>query len=309
MNTLALAIPAYNAAWCLPRLLESAKQQLIPFDEILVYNDCSTDHTLEVANAYGVRIINGTVNKGCSVGKNELLAQTTCNWIHFHDADDELYRNFTTLVHQWMDKKDCPDVVLFDYEYRDNDTKVLLSVSDFDSNALQKDPIAYAILNQINPFCGLYRVDRLRAVGGYDTQTEILYNEDVAFHCKLAIAGLSFDAEKEISIINYRVGTSMSSTNVLKCAQAHFHVMQLNASKVGQAYKNEIAYKLWRNAAILASQSDWQTARKAVALAVALNGRLPEKEAPLFKVLACIWPYGGLVLREYLIRILNRRSK
>ena len=49
MATIALCIPAYNAAWCLPKLLKSANDQLIPFDEILVYNDCSTDNTEEIA--------------------------------------------------------------------------------------------------------------------------------------------------------------------------------------------------------------------------------------------------------------------
>ena len=56
-NTLALCIPAFNAAELLPILLTSAKNQTIPFDEILVYNDCSTDNTSEVAKKYGANVI------------------------------------------------------------------------------------------------------------------------------------------------------------------------------------------------------------------------------------------------------------
>lgn len=307
-NRLALAIPAYNAEWCLPRLLESAKKQVIPFDEILVYNDCSKDNTKEIVLAYGAILIDGEVNKGCSFAKNAGLAHTTCNWIHFHDADDNLLPNFTTLAHQWMEKPDCPDVVLFDFEYRDNDTNELLSTSDFKAAELVKDPIRYAILNQINPFCGLYKVEKLRKVGGYDLFPEILYNEDVAFHCKLAIEGFTFNAEKEISIINYRVKNSMSGANVLKCAQAQFHVMKINAERVGDRYPAEIAYKLWIYAAILASKSDWETAKKAVKLAVSLNGTTPTNHSPLFTFMAKLAPYQAVVFREYLIRLFNRRK-
>ncbi|MDQ0967613.1 glycosyltransferase involved in cell wall biosynthesis [Flavobacterium sp. W4I14] len=308
MSKIALAIPAYNAAWCLPRLLESARKQLIPFEETLVYDDFSSDNTAEIAESYGAIVIRGKINKGCSVGKNILLAQTTCDWIHFHDADDELYPNFNGLAKKWVDKLDCPDVILFDYEYRENNNGEFLSKSDFSREQLRNNPIPYAILNQINPFCGLYNVAKLRAIGGYDTQPEILFNEDVAFHCKLAIAGLTFDAEKEVSIINYHVPTSMSSTNVLKCAQAHFNVMKINADKVGGSCKEEISFKLWRNAEILASQSDWKTAKKSVQLAVELNGRIPKEGSFVLKFLTLFSSYGGIVLREHLIRFFKRRS-
>ncbi|MFM7345025.1 MAG: glycosyltransferase, partial [Tagaea sp.] len=48
-------IPAYNAAKYLPRLLASAKAQTEPFDEICVYDDCSTDETGTVAAALGMK--------------------------------------------------------------------------------------------------------------------------------------------------------------------------------------------------------------------------------------------------------------
>jgi glycosyltransferase involved in cell wall biosynthesis len=56
-GTLALCIPAFNAAQFLPRLLGSAAAQKIPFDELLVYDDCSTDDTAEVARALGATVV------------------------------------------------------------------------------------------------------------------------------------------------------------------------------------------------------------------------------------------------------------
>ena len=89
-QTLALCIPAYNAANFLPRLLESARRQAVPFDEIWVYDDCSTDNTSEVAKQFGARVLVGDVNRGCSYAKNRLAEVTESEWIHFHDADDAL---------------------------------------------------------------------------------------------------------------------------------------------------------------------------------------------------------------------------
>lgn len=301
-NTLALCIPAYNAEWCLPRLLESAQKQYILFDEILVYNDCSKDATSKIAEKYGAKVVEGDINRGCSFGKNKLLEVTNCNWVHFHDADDELLPNFTTLAHQWMKKDDCPDVVLFDFEYRDNETNKLLSKSDFNSAKLKKDPIQYAILQQINPFCGLYKVEALRKINGYDIDEKIIYNEDVAFHCKLALAGLSFDAEKEISIINYRIKNSMSNGNQLKCEQAHFEVMRRNAEKVGNVYGKEIAQKLWANAVILVSLSDSHTSKMAVDLALKLDPNAYKSETLMVRLLAHLNANFAIKLRELMIR-------
>lgn len=301
--TLALAIPAYNAAWCLPRLLQSAQNQTIPFDEILVYDDCSTDNTAEVAAQYGAKVYTGKVNVGCSAGKNFLLEKTRCTHIHFHDADDELLSNFTRLAHQWFANPNCPDVVLFNYEYRENDSHALIANSRFDDALLRQDAIRYAILHQINPFCGVYDVAKLRAIGGYDTQPEILYNEDVAFHCKLAIAGFTFGAEKEISIINYRVGGSMSAANALKCARAHHEVMRMNEEKVGDRYAAEIAQKLWSNAVILASLGDWEYCKKSLALIKKLKAPIPSDERMYIKILGRISPYWAILFREYMIRL------
>ena len=208
--TIALLIPAYNAAPWLPRLLASARAQSQPFDAIWVYDDCSTDDTVAIASTYGAQVLRGAVNKGCSAGKNALAAHVDADWLHFHDADDELLPNFVELARGWI-SRGAPDVVLFDYEYRDNDSDELLLTRHFDHAALTADPRGYAIREQINAICGLYRRTAYLAAGGYDEDPEVLFNEDVAFHIKLAFAGLTFGAEDQVSIVNYRIGGSQSA--------------------------------------------------------------------------------------------------
>ncbi len=301
--TLAVCIPAYNAANLLPRLLRSVNAQTLPFDEVLVHDDCSTDDTAKVAAQFEARVIRSSQNVGCSAGKNRLLADCTSDWVHFHDADDELLPNFTTLAHKWIGKPDAPDVVLFDYEYRDNDTGALIARSDFRHEDLAADPVRYAILNQINPFCGAYRRTRLLMVGGYDVDPEILYNEDVAFHCKLAIAGFSFGAEKAVSIINYRVDGSMSGANSIKCLKAHVAVMSRIAESVGRLYPEEIARRLWAAATGLAANLEWQAADSALAEGAQLFPGIPRGQSAMFSSLCrIIGVRAAFRLRVYVVR-------
>jgi glycosyltransferase involved in cell wall biosynthesis len=303
MNTLALCIPAYNAAKFLPRLLVSAQKQLIPFDEIWVYNDCSTDNTTTVAEQYGAKVIDGDVNRGCSYGKNMLAQNSSCNWIHFHDADDELLPNFTTLAHKWMQNTKCPDVVLFDYEYRENDTNKLLATIRFDNASLLKDPIAYAIKTQINPFCGLYRKTAYVKAGGYDTDPLILYNEDKAFHIRLAINGLSFAAESEVSIINYRISNSMSAANAYKCIKAQYYVLAKTAATHGDSYPYELSYQLWGCITLLAASQDWEYVKKAMQLCRQLGYGYSLQGSKLFKLMTRGNSFFTVWLREKMIRL------
>jgi glycosyltransferase involved in cell wall biosynthesis len=303
---LALCVPAYNAARFLPRLLKSAAAQAVPFDEILVYDDCSTDDTGAVASALGATVIRGDANVGCSAGKNRLLAVSACDWIHFHDADDELLPHFTTLAARWMELPDAPDVVLFDFEWRDDHTHELLGRSNFCDDELRTDPIRYVILHQVNPFCGLYRRSRLVTVGGYDLDPEILYNEDVAFHCKLALAGFSFRAERDVAIINYRVNGSMSGAHPVKCLEAHVEVMRRVAEKVGARYPVEIASRLWSAAAGLGAHLEWESADRALTIAHRLFRGVPPGQDGIFSTLcSVVSPVVAFRIRETAIRLLK----
>ncbi|MFT3722178.1 MAG: glycosyltransferase family 2 protein [Hyphomonadaceae bacterium] len=298
-----MLIPAYNAAKHLPRLLTSAKAQTEPFDEIWVYDDCSSDDTAEVARAFGAQVVRGEKNVGCSVGKNVLATRADAEWLHFHDADDELLPNFVSLARKWIDDGQY-DVVLFDYEYRDIETNELLLLRQFDHSQLRKDARSYAIREQINPFCGLYRKSAFLGAGGYDEDPAILYNEDVAFHIRLAFAGLSFAAQPGASVINYRREGSMSVANALRCLQAHVEVMRRTLARPGgDAYKSEIAERLWSVGAVLASYGDWRTADAAIDIAHGLGKPPPAAGGKVFRGLANLHPKAALRLRESMVRI------
>ena len=58
-------IPAYNAEKTIQEVLKSVFNQSLPFDEVIVINDCSKDNTLNCLKQFNdIKIINNKENKG-----------------------------------------------------------------------------------------------------------------------------------------------------------------------------------------------------------------------------------------------------
>lgn len=299
---LALCIPAFNAAEYLPRLFASIRAQSMPFDEVWVYDDCSTDNTYEVARDFGAKIIRGDINRGCSCGKNVLARATKCDWLHFHDADDEMFPCFVERARYWMEM-DQYDVILFPYEERDEKTGSFIAIRRFDPDDVMRDPISYSIREQINPFCGLYRRVAFLDAGGYDTDPLVLYNEDVAMHCRIACAGLKFVADNQVLVINNRRFDSMSASSQSKCLVAHYHVMKKTLNGIGCKYYKDIAKRLWVVVGGSAAYLDWETADAAARLARKIDGVGQISNNRIFRIMCMINLKYAIRIREYMIRL------
>ena len=308
-STIAMLIPAYNAAAYLPRLLESAARQTERFDEIWVYDDCSKDKTAEIAEGYGARVVRGAVNRGCSHGKNALASLTTADWLHFHDADDELYPNFVALARRWMADARF-DVVLFPYEERDDATGELIAYRVFDANDVERIPVPTRSANRSTRSAACIAARPIYERAATTRIRSCFYNEDVAMHIRLAFEGLTFAAESQISIINHRRLNSMSASSRLKCLQAHYNVMRKTAAReTADRYAAEIARKLWIAVGGLAAELDWRTADQAAALAMQLAGPSVAPSGQIFKALCHLSPHLALRIREGLIRALQPRLR
>ncbi|WP_412467655.1 glycosyltransferase family 2 protein [Pedobacter sp. KLB.chiD] len=300
--SLALCIPAYNAAQHLPRILMSAKNQEIPFDEILVYDDCSNDNTKDVAESYGAKVIKGKINEGCSFGKNELAAYAKSDWLHFHDADDDLLPNFTQEIHQWIEKNGNQyQVLLLNFRYVNFKSNLVLGEANHNVDAMHADSLKYAIEHKIVNF-GVYKKEDLIKAGGFDLDKKVLYNEDNAFHIRLATNGLKFDYLPKITCINYQYEESMSASNRLNCAKANYYVLEKAVKNSGKKYPIELASALLDVATILAAENDWKYVKKALNLSKQTYSKIKFKGSNSFKLLSLINPLFGYWMREKLIR-------
>ena len=307
--TLALCIPAYNATSFLGRLLASARSQTVPFDEIWVYDDASTDGTADFAEQLGARVIRGTSNAGCSHGKNACAARCTSTWLHFHDADDALEPNFVETARGWMVRPDAPDVVFFNYRSLEDGTERPLGVREFDGAALRADPLGYCLAEQINPFCGLYRRESFLAAGGWDEDYQVLQSEDQAGHLRLALAGLRFDADPTFTVINYIRAGSMTTSNFAGAQRSTYHVLAKGAAAAPARYHRTIAWRLWSTAGLSGAYNDWENADRAAALALRIAPDMPPDGGLLMRLFARRFPGPTLRLREKLIRLLRPDSR
>ena len=86
-------IPAFNAAKTLPTALESLAVQTWARLEVLIIDDCSTDDTVSIAEAFAerdtrFRVIRSPFSEGAYCARNRGLESARGEFITVHDADD-----------------------------------------------------------------------------------------------------------------------------------------------------------------------------------------------------------------------------
>ncbi|MCU0694119.1 MAG: glycosyltransferase [Polyangiaceae bacterium] len=87
--TVSVVVPAYNAAWCVGKAIDSVLAQTYRDFEIIVVNDGSTDDTLAVLRGYGdaIRIVDQR-NGGMSNARNAGIRAARGQFLAFLDSDD-----------------------------------------------------------------------------------------------------------------------------------------------------------------------------------------------------------------------------
>jgi glycosyltransferase involved in cell wall biosynthesis len=84
-----VVVPAYNAAWCVGKAIDSVLAQDFRDVEIVVVDDGSTDDTASVVQGYGdaARLV-GQANGGLSSARNAGIRAARGELVAFLDADD-----------------------------------------------------------------------------------------------------------------------------------------------------------------------------------------------------------------------------
>lgn len=117
--TISLIVPVYNVEKYLTQCLESIVRQLVPFDEVIVVNDGSTDRSLEICKKYVsmykyFKLISQE-NKGLSSARNRGICETTGEYVMFLDSDDYLRHDAVKILKEKLQKVPG-DAIFFDAE-------------------------------------------------------------------------------------------------------------------------------------------------------------------------------------------------
>lgn len=100
--SVSVIVPAYNAAWCIRKAIDSVIAQTFRDFELLVVDDGSTDCTAEILVEYGdaIRVIRQP-NGGLARARNAGIHASRAEFVAFLDADD-----------WWLPGKLAPQVAL-----------------------------------------------------------------------------------------------------------------------------------------------------------------------------------------------------
>lgn len=187
-DAVSVIVPAYNAEATLPECLKALRAAMGPEDELIVFDDGSTDSTRRIAEAAGARILSNPGSpKGPGHGRNMAAKNATKPYLMFIDADV-------------IPRTDTIDRLVTEIDK----TGTVAAIGSYDDNPRsQRLPALYANLRhhfvhqsgrrEATTFwsgIGLMKADVFRDFGGYD---DVLFTrpsiEDVELGMRLINAG------------------------------------------------------------------------------------------------------------------------
>jgi len=197
--TLSLVIPSYNRAALIGATLDSALQQRLPFLEIIVVDDGSTDRTAAVLAQYTGRIQLITLaNGGVQKARNAGVDAARGDYIVLCDSDDLLDPDYAATMAGWLSRHpDCDAVysnfVTFD-ERGVHADKFSLAPAGFFDGARQSEGFWHDIpdlyvrtvaYQPLFPSGSMIRKSTYQRIGGYDQRFNGVGGEDWEFTLRL----------------------------------------------------------------------------------------------------------------------------
>lgn len=197
--SITLVIPTYNRANLIAETIDSALAQTVPFLEIIVVDDGSSDNTSTVLAPYAGRVQMITVaNGGVQRARNIGVAAARGEFVVLCDSDDLLAPTYLATMREWLAQHaECDSVysnfVTFD-ETGVNADKFSGAPANFFSGAQRSGAFWHAIpdlyartlaYQPMFPSGSLIRRNVYTAIGGYDPQFNGVGAEDYEFTLRL----------------------------------------------------------------------------------------------------------------------------
>ncbi len=252
-----LLVPCYNAEPYLTDFMANMSQQTIPFDEVLFYDDASTDNTAELLRKQNFgRVIYGKANRGPSIGRNILLRKSIGTLIHFHDVDDWLEPTFVeqtlaTLTDDW-------DAVITNIKVIDRETNNVRHIHDYSGLNNNLDPTGFFLTHCCYPINGLYRREALEKIGGF--RETLSRDEDPDLHIRLAFSGARiFNLTLPLAINRFGEDT-YSSRSYLACWREHLKALKYYFQELPKQYHQILIADGARMIGLCAAEGDLQLA-------------------------------------------------
>lgn len=240
--SVSVIIPAYNAAWCVGRAIDSVLAQTFQDFELIVVNDGSSDDTAAVLARYGqsLHVIEQS-NCGLSAARNRGATAARGRYVAFLDADD-----------RWMPAKLARQVTLMmaHPHLAFCSTSALLegpdgtALGEWRAQPSALPPLhAIFLHNAFVPGSGsavLVRRDALDQTGGFDEELQSI--EDIDMWMRLAAMGGYACIDEPLVVIMKRPNSMSGNISVMRAAA--LRVMRKNRHLLPPRERT----RLWRDA-------------------------------------------------------------
>ena len=223
-STIALLVPVYNGEKYIDQFHQNLSELKESFDEILFYNDGSTDNSLGAIKKLGYKVINSAKNKGPAFSRNQLINASSAKWVHFHDIDDIMCADYLAAKLHYLESN--YNAIICDADWINAESGNTIIKWRYSNSLLQKDGAGYLLRNPIGGINGLYKRDVLLEIGGFDENLKIW--EDADMHLRLYLFSPNiFFLEK--TLVKSLRGSNSTSSNILE--QQKNKLMFLNKYK------------------------------------------------------------------------------
>jgi len=151
VETISVIVPIYNVGKYLANCLDSLLAQTHTELEVILVNDGSKDHSLEICKAYAEKdkriVVIDKVNEGVSIARNTGLEAATGEYVAFIDPDDwvepEAYASMLSQLKKWKSP-----ICLCNF-YKDTKRKSQPKCFEFTSEVLEGNEVREQLINNM----------------------------------------------------------------------------------------------------------------------------------------------------------------
>lgn len=221
---------------CIASLLGGAERP----DEIIVYDDASPAPAEDFIDpTAGIRVIRGQQNRGPAFGRNILMRVASCDYVHFHDADDLFHPEWLTEVRAVLERE-SPDIVLTEVMATRDGALVTKAVMHLASLPEAGDLVRFGLRGALLLPSTTYRRELGMSIGGFAGQELLAQSEDFHFHIRLAASARSWRVIPR-SLVIQRLRAGSHSSDQVSVWVSGLRAVELLTGELSQTYRADLA--------------------------------------------------------------------
>ncbi|NBD15702.1 MAG: glycosyltransferase [Cyanobacteria bacterium] len=196
--SISVVIPVYNGGESFRHCLASINESVLPPDEVIVVCDGDTDGSWQVAEAFGVKVLQLPTSGGPARARNLGAKAAQSDLLFFIDADVALHPQALRLIEQQFQKEPDLAALIGSYDDAPGAHNFLSQYKNLFHHYTHQ--ISAEVASTFWGACGAIRRDAFESVGGFDERYRQPCIEDIELGYRLKRQGYSIRLCKNIQV-------------------------------------------------------------------------------------------------------------